>query len=89
MPDLPENASTEELCNNQELVKELIATVEQWCATIKDTIARENDRKKEGNTAQGETEYWRQRNATFNTLFQQLNLPQVKRILGVLYQNEL
>lgn len=39
-------------------------------------------------SASGETEYWRQRNATFNTLYQQLNMPQVKRILHVMQSNE-
>jgi hypothetical protein len=38
---------------------------------------------KETNTAYGEAEYWRARSATFNTLFQQLTMPQVKRILNV------
>jgi dynein heavy chain len=39
-------------------------------------------------SASGETEYWRQRNATFNTLYQQLNMPQVKRIIHVMASNE-
>jgi len=30
VPDLPENASTEQLCNNKEIIEELTATVEQW-----------------------------------------------------------
>jgi len=45
-----------------------------WTKTIQDTIARETARPKESKSAQGETEYWRQRAATFNTLFQQLNM---------------
>jgi len=39
------------------------------------------------NTATGETEYWRQRSATFNTLYQQLNMPQVKKILEIMKVN--
>jgi hypothetical protein len=31
---------------------------------------RENAQTKTSKSAQGETEYWRQRNATFNTLYQ-------------------
>jgi hypothetical protein len=38
---------------------------------------------KENNTAFGEAEYWRARSATFNTLFQQLTMPNVKKILKV------
>jgi dynein heavy chain len=55
--------------------------------TIKDTIDRENSRPKESKSAQGETEYWRQRSATFNTLYQQLNMPQVKKIINVMQMN--
>ena len=62
--------STEELCADKKLIEELVNTVEQWTMTIKDTTDRENARPKETKSAQGETDYWRQRNATFNTLFQ-------------------
>lgn len=55
--------------------------------TIKDTIDKENARPKESKSAQGETEYWRQRSATFNTLYQQLNMPQVKKIINVMQMN--
>jgi dynein heavy chain len=88
VPDLPENASPEQLCNDKALIEELINTVEQWTSTIKETIDRENQRTKETKSAQAETEYWRQRNATFNTLYQQLNMKQVKDILDVLKINE-
>jgi hypothetical protein len=33
------------------------------------------------------TEYWRQRSATFDTLYQQLNMPQVKKIINVMQSN--
>jgi dynein heavy chain len=84
VPELPENESTEALCNDKALISELINTIEQWTVTIKDTIDKENARPKESKSAQGETEYWRQRSATFNTLYQQLNMPQVKKIINVM-----
>ena len=34
-------------------------------------------------TAQGETEFWALRSGTFNTLYQQLNMPNVKKIVRV------
>jgi len=43
--------------------------------------------KKDLSSAQNQTEFWRQRGATFNTLYQQLNLPQVKRIIQILENN--
>jgi hypothetical protein len=47
-------------------------------------VDREEKRQKETKSASGETEYWRQRGASFNTLYQQLNMPHVKRIIEVL-----
>jgi len=49
------------------------------------------DEKKKGRqklTAQGETEFWSNRSATFNTLFQQLQMPAVKKILQLLGNKE-
>jgi dynein heavy chain len=40
--------------------------------------------KREHLTATNETDYWSLRSATFNTLFQQLNMPNVKRIIRIL-----
>lgn len=40
--------------------------------------------KREHQTATNETDYWSLRSATFNTLFQQLNMPNVKRIIRIL-----
>jgi uncharacterized protein YukE len=87
IPELPDKQS-EDLCNDRGLIEELIETIEQWTATIKETIERENQRPKDTQSAQGETEYWRQRAATFNTLYQQLNKPQVKKIIKVMELNE-
>lgn len=51
--------------------------------TISTTIEIENKKGPEGNTALDEIEYWRSRSATFNTLYQQLSLQQVKDIVMV------
>jgi len=76
VPEIDERLSVEELLNSDNgKLEELISTIELWTKTIQDTIARENSRPKESKSAQGETEYWRQRAATFNTLFTQLNMP--------------
>lgn len=47
-------------------------------------MQRESERQPDRTSASGQTEYWRQRGATFNTLYQQLNLQQVKRIKQIL-----
>ena len=53
---------------------------------MKQTVDCENAKKRKGSSAQGETEYLSPKNAIFNNLFQQLNLPQVKKILHVFKQ---
>jgi hypothetical protein len=67
------------MAEDRDLVPELIATVEQWTATIKETVEREENKRKEKNkiseSPQKETEYWSNRNATFNTLHQSLSMP--------------
>jgi dynein heavy chain len=88
VPELPPDVPHHELANDPDLVNELILTVEQWTQTIKETVEREDQKGKNRITesASKETEYWRGRAATFNTLNQQLSMPQVKQILDVMKQ---
>jgi len=90
VPELPADVPHSELANDQELVNELIVTVDQWTQTIKETVEREDAKGKNRITesASKETEYWRSRAATFNTLNQQLTMPQVKQILDVMKRVE-
>jgi len=88
VPDLPEGMGTAELCQQTALIESLMRTIDEWTQTIKETMDKENQRKKESKTAQGETEYWRARNASFNTLYQQFNTPSVKRIIEVMEHNQ-
>lgn len=77
MPELPSDVPHHELANDPDLVNELILTVEQWTQTIKETVEREDQkgRNRITESASKETEYWRSRAATFNTLNQQLTMP--------------
>lgn len=86
MPELPAGKTPQQLAEDKNLVSELIATVEQWTATIKETIEREDIKKKNKvcESAYKEAEYWRTRNATFNTLNQQLGMQQVRDILEIM-----
>ena len=49
-------------------------------------MAKEEKRARDrtSTTAQGETDFWSLRSATFNTLYQQLQMPAVKRIIRIL-----
>jgi dynein heavy chain len=80
MPDIP-NISKHEMAKRPEVMNTIQKTVDQWAQTIATTIENENTKKREGNTALDEIEYWRSRSATFSTLYQQLSLPEVKDIV--------
>lgn len=68
VPNLPDKSNAE-LQQDDAFIDDLIATVEQWTLTIKETLQRESERQPDKTSASGQTEYWRQRGATFNTLF--------------------
>lgn len=70
VPQIDDSLRIEVICKDKPLMDELANAVEQWTVTIKQTIENENARPKENKSAQGETEYWRQRSASFNTLYQ-------------------
>jgi len=86
VPDVPD-WSIEQICNDHRIISKLMVTIDKWTETIKETVEKENLRQKESMSATGETEYWRARNATFNTLYQQLSMPPVKRILDIMQYN--
>ena len=51
-------------------------------------MEQENKKGPQQNTALGIVDYWTNRSARFNTLYQQLTLPQVKHIVGIMEANE-
>lgn len=84
MPNQPKD----ELCRDRQLVDRLQEAIEEWIAIIKETVEKENQKGPERNTALAVIDYWTNRSARFNTLYQQLSLPQVKVIVGVMEANE-
>lgn len=82
----PFTASDEEIQRSPQLLKKFQEAVEDWTRKITETIDKENKKAQDRQnlTAQGETEYWSNRSATFNTLLQQLQLPAVKKIINLL-----
>lgn len=52
--------------------------MEEWTKTIRTTIAKEQNKKLERNSALADIELWRSRSATLSTLHQQLSNPHVQ-----------
>jgi dynein heavy chain len=78
------------ISRNPTLVKQLTEAVQSWAETIKETMDRaaKSEKTRTHDTASGETIYWSNRSALFNTLYQQLNKQTVRRILNVLSAGE-
>jgi hypothetical protein len=82
----PITASDDVIQRDQKMLQSFQSAVEDWTRKITETIEKEEKKAKERQylTASGETEFWSNRSATFNTLFQQLQMPTVKKILQLL-----
>jgi dynein heavy chain len=82
----PITASDEEIQRNPKMLKSFNDAVEDWTKKIRETLEKEEKKAAQRSylTAQGETEFWSNRSATFNTLHQQLQMPAVRKILQLL-----
>jgi hypothetical protein len=79
MPDIIEQIEDEQAVHDYELMEKYEKFMEQWSATIKETIMvtynynnnyqKESARKTERNSALADIELWRSRSATLSTLY--------------------
>jgi hypothetical protein len=85
VPDISPELSDEQVARQPDTMKKLNSAVEEWTKTIDDTLklAELKQKGRLHDTASGEAEFWASRSATFNTLYQQLNMHSVKRIKNV------
>jgi hypothetical protein len=58
--------------------------VEEWNPLIAGLLEKEANKIPQGKGPLGEIEFWREKNATFNTLCEQLSNPSVKKMMEVL-----
>jgi dynein heavy chain len=86
VPPIDADGDEETISRNPQAIADLQRAVEDWELKIKETIEKEDRRLRERShlTALGETDFWALRSGTFNTLFQQLNMPNVKKIINIL-----
>jgi len=77
-----------EVGKNSHLIEQFQQAVGEWTNKIKESIKAEEERAKNRvhDTSSGETEFWSQRSAKFNMLYQQLSMPSVRRIIRILEQ---
>ncbi|TPX63919.1 hypothetical protein SpCBS45565_g06282 [Spizellomyces sp. 'palustris'] len=73
-----------EAVRNTSLVKSLETLAEEWIDTVTNVLAKEAKKTPVGNGPLAEIEFWRDRNASLSTLYEQLNLPIVHSIVQIL-----
>eukprot|EP01116_Phalansterium_solitarium_P024846 TRINITY_DN921_c0_g1_i7.p1 TRINITY_DN921_c0_g1~~TRINITY_DN921_c0_g1_i7.p1 ORF type:complete len:1316 (+),score=676.84 TRINITY_DN921_c0_g1_i7:209-4156(+) len=69
---------------DDEIVSQIESAVDEWTQLVQSQVEREAKRTPRGNGPLAEIELWRDKHATFNTLYEQLNSASVGRLLDVL-----
>eukprot|EP00960_Hanusia_phi_P039624 753955-Hanusia_phi.AAC.6 len=72
------------ISNNPSLVGDLESTVMDWSSQIQKLVEAEVTKVPVGKGPLAEVEFWRSRNASLSTLYEQLNLPNVKKVIQIL-----
>ncbi|MEW5308429.1 MAG: hypothetical protein WDW38_000392 [Sanguina aurantia] len=74
--DNPERAS-----QDIDLVATLEAAMAEWASALAAVMQRESEKQPSGRGPLAEIDFWRERNAVLSGLYEQLNLPHVKRMI--------
>lgn len=71
VPEIPNNLDESQISQKPELMRQLNDAVQEWADTIKETMdkAAKAEKNRTHDTASGETYYWSNRSALFNTLY--------------------
>ena len=64
---------------SESVVAILDGALQEWAPMISAVIDAQNKKNPRGRGPLPEVEYWRERNASFSAVFEQLNLPEVLR----------
>ena len=81
IPDKQLDVALEEY--DDELVPRLESCIGEWSTVVKSATQRDQDKVPMGSGPLAEIEYWRERNATLSSLYEQLNLPKTLKMVSV------
>jgi dynein heavy chain len=70
------------------LLQTLEQSVEDWLKIIDGVLRDEAQRKRESKYPMAEIDYWRDRSSKVSTLYEQLQLPAVQKVLGLLQASD-
>ncbi|KAK3281453.1 hypothetical protein CYMTET_10756, partial [Cymbomonas tetramitiformis] len=69
--------------DDYDIVSQLESALAEWTAVLASAIQRESEKVAVGKGPLAEIDFWRERNAALSSLYEQLNLPNVKRMVSV------
>ena len=70
--------------DDYETVQILESALEEWTKAITSVVEQEQKKTPQGSGPLAEIEFWRRRNATLSAMFEQINMPRVKKMIEVL-----
>ncbi|KAJ3328734.1 Dynein heavy chain 10, axonemal, partial [Blyttiomyces sp. JEL0837] len=79
-----QDVEVSEAAKNMGVVRNLEKLAEEWVETILGALSKESKKVPLGNGPLAEIDFWRDRNASLSTLYEQLNLPIVHKIVQIL-----
>ena len=66
------------------LTNQLEASLEEWSKCVASVVNTENRKRLVGTGPLAEIEFWRERNGTLSTIYEQINMPLVQKMIRVL-----
>lgn len=75
--------SAEKSATDSELVLQLEHFIAEWSQVLAGVMQRESEKQPNGKGPLAEIEFWRERNAVLSALYEQINLPHVKKMVQV------
>lgn len=82
-----ESVLAEELARDEDTVKRLEGFVDGWSDLINSAVSKENEKEPQGSGPLEEIDFWRERTAVLNGLYEQLNMPKVQKTVEVLEES--
>ena len=68
---------------DDELVPKLESCIGEWSTVVRSATQRDQEKMPMGTGPLAEIEFWRERNATLSSLFEQLNLPKTQKMVSL------
>ena len=83
VPEIQLSDNMDENLKNEEVMQVVEEACRNWFKQLSTAVDAQQNKKPQYNGPLAEIDYWRERNAAFSALYEQLKLPKVKHILEI------